>query len=161
MYSLTPLSSSSSSASLSLSLSHRTLALALNNWTNIHHVHAFKTQNSKRDDYNLYYGRVRFVFACYESNFTHTGSNLWTNERTNKWMDRWMDVWIDNCILCFAFMPNHRQSENMSAPKTVANALNAFIHSFGLFCSCSSYSSSILFHPLSRSLTDFEYLMVF
>lgn len=93
------------------------------------------------------------------------------NERTNGWIDGWMDGWIDNCILCFAFMPNQRRNENMSAPKTVANALNAFIYayihlvSFALTHSpgfvLSFYYSSILFHPFSRSLTDFEYLMVF
>lgn len=59
--------------SLYLPLSH------LHNRTNTHQVHAFKTKNRKHNDYNLYYGRVRFVFACYESNFTHTVINVWTN----------------------------------------------------------------------------------
>lgn len=149
MYSLTPLSSSSSSAYLSLSLSHRTLALALNNWTNIHHVHAFKTQNSKRDDYNLYYGRVRFVFACYESNFTHTGSNLWTNERTNKWMDRWMDVWIDNCMPCriYAKPSPKRKYVGTKNSSECTQCIHTFIWSLLLVL--------VLFiqHPFSSALT--------
>lgn len=104
------------------SLSH-SLSLVLLTTQPIHTTYMrFGTKNRKHNDYNLYYMVLcnAFVFACYESNSTHTVSF----QATIKGMDA--------CILC-----SITRNENMFASKTVANAFDAFAKTLFL---------SLLFH---------------